>query len=161
MEFRIKGILLLCCVLVVTVYLIITAIEDSKSYEVTRIKHLYGFVPAGVCILLYIRDRSLFDIGIIALFVIVCLLIGMKGIYGMADGFVFANLTLLFGGVGGTAGIGLVILIMILACFSGMTEMLLRKMVSLAAFRQNRHIAFVPHILAGYIAVMIALFIWF
>ena len=71
------------------------------------------------------------------------------------------NMILLFGGVGGTAGIGLVILIMILACFSGMTEMLLRKMVTMAGFRQNRHIAFVPHILTGYAAVMVALFIWF
>ena len=144
-----------------TIYLILAASEDSNSFEVTRLKHFIGFVPAELVLLIYVKDRSLFDIGMIALFVLLCLLIGMKGIYGMADGFVFANLVLLFGGVGGTAGIGIVILIMILACFSGMTEMLLRKMVTLANFRQNRQIAFVPHILTGYVAVMIALFIWF
>ena len=161
MVFNIRSILLLFIVVTMTIYIILTAGEDSRSFEVTRNKHLIGFLPAALSVLMYVKDRSLFDIGMIVLFVLLCLFIGIKGIYGMADGFVFANLSLLFGGVGGTAGIGLVILIMILACFSGMTEMLLRKMVSLAAFRQNRHIAFVPHILAGYIAVMIALFIWF
>lgn len=157
----IRSILLPCSVLAMTVYLIVTAGEDSKSCEVTRVKHLIGFVPAGLCLLAYVKERSLFDIGMIVLFVLLCLFIGMKGIYGMADGFVFANLTLMFGGVGGTAGIGLVVLIMILACLSGMIEMLLRKMVTLANLRQNRHIAFVPHILVGYLAVMIALIIWF
>ena len=157
----IRSILLLCSVLAMTVYLILTAGEDSKSCEVTRVKHLIGFVPAGLSLLAYVKDRSLFDIGMIALFVLLCLFIGMKGIYGMADGFVFANLTLLFGGVGGVAGIGLVVLVMILACFSGMIEMLLRKMVTWTDFKSKRHIAFVPHILIGYIAVMIALCIWF
>lgn len=157
----IRNILLLCSVLAMTVYLILTASEDSKSCEVTRVKHLIGFVPAGLCLLIYVKDRSLFDIGMIALFVLLCLFIGMKGIYGMADGFVFANLTLLFGGVGGAAGIGLVIMIMILACFSGMIEMLLQKMVTWTDFKSKRPIAFIPHILIGYISVMIALCIWF
>ena len=102
----------------------------------------------------------MFDLGMTVLFVLLCLIIGVLGIYGMADGFVFANLTVLFGGIGGSAGVSMVILIMILACFSGLTEMLLRKMVTLVAFRLNKHIAFVPHILAGYMAVMIALVIW-
>ena len=161
MVFNIRSILLLFIVVTMSIYLILTAHEDSESCEVTRNKHLIGLLPAVLSILMYVKDRSLFDIGMIALFVLLCLLIGVKGIYGMADGFVFANLMLIFGGVGGTAGIGLVILIMILACFSGMTEMLLRKMVTLENFRQNRHIAFVPHILTGYVAVLIALFIFF
>lgn len=161
MVFNIRSILLLFIVVTMTIYLILTADEDSRSFEVTRNKHLIGFLPAVLSFLMYVKDRSLFDIGMIVLFVLLCLFIGIKGIYGMADGFVFANLSLLFGGVGGTAGIGLVILVMILACFSGMTEMLLRKMVTLTNFKQNRHIAFVPHILTGYVSVMIALFIWF
>lgn len=161
MVYSIKSILLFCSLVVMTIYLIVTADEDAKSFEVTRLKHLIGFVPAELILLIYVKERSLFDIGMIALFVLLCLVMGMMRIYGMADGFVFANLILLFGGVGGTAGIGLVILIMILACFSGMTEMLLRKMVTMASFRRNRHIAFVPHILIGYTAVTIALFIWF
>lgn len=160
MVYSIKGIFLISSFIVITIYLILTAREDSRSYEVTRIKHLIGFIPAELVLLVYVNDRSLFDIGMIALFVLLCLFIGVKGIYGMADGFVFANLTLAFGGVGGTAGIGLVILIMILACFSGMAEILLRKMVTLANFRQKKHIAFIPHILTGYTAVMTALIIW-
>ena len=161
MVFNIKSILLICSFVVTTIYLILASNEDSKSCEVTRLKHLIGLVPAGLSMLIYVKGRSLFDIGIIVLFVLLCLLIAMRGIYGMADGFVFANLTLLFGGVGGVAGVGLVVLIMILACFSGMIEMLLQKMLTWAELKRNSHIAFVPHILTGYASVMIALFIWF
>ena len=126
----------------------------------TRIKHLVGFIPAILMMIVNVGTYSWFDIGMIELFVLLCLWMGMKGIYGMADGFVFANLVLMFGGISGATGIGVVIFIMILACFSGMIEMLLKKMVTLANFRENRHIAFVPHILTGYLAVMIGLCIW-
>ena len=160
MVFNIRSILLIFAVVIMSIYLILTAGEDSSSCEVTRNKHLIGFLSAVIILLMYVKERSLFDIGMIVLFVLLCLLIGIKGIYGLADGFVFANLTIAFGGVGGTAGIGLVILIMILACFSGMTEMLLRKMVTMTGFRRNSHIAFVPHILTGYVAVITALIIW-
>ena len=160
MVYSIKSILLFCSFVVMTIYLVLTAREDCKSLEVTRLKHLIGFIPAELTLLIYVKNQSLFDAGMIALFVLLCLLIGMKGIYGMADGFVFANLVLLFGGISGVAGIGIVILIMILACFSGMIEMLLKKMVTLEKCRRNNHIAFVPHILIGYLAVMIGLSIW-
>ena len=63
----------------------------------------------------------------------------------MADGFVFANLTLFFGGIGGVAGVGMVILIMVLANFSGMVEILSRKMATKKNFREDKKIAFVPH----------------
>ena len=102
----------------------------------------------------------MFDLGMTVLFVLLCLIIGVLGIYGMADGFVFANLTVLFGGIGGSVGVSMVILIMILACFSGLTEMMLRKMITWADLKRNSHIAFVPHILTGYVSVMIALMIW-
>lgn len=160
MEYNIKGIIFAVCALAVTVYLIVAAREDARSFEVTRIKHLIGFIPALCILLMNGKMLSMFDIGVIAMFVLLCLIIGVIGIYGMADGFVFANLTVLFGGIGGSAGIGLVVMIMILACFSGLLEMLLRKMVTLAAFKQNKHIAFVPHILTGYVSIMIALSIW-
>lgn len=116
------SILFVCSILIVTAYLILTAREDARSFTVTRIKHLIGLIPA-LCILL-MNGKAL-----------LCLVIGVMGIYGMADGFVFANLTLLFGGISGSAGVGMV-LIMILACFSGLMEMLLRKMVTMAAFRR-------------------------
>ena len=41
------------------------------------------------------------DIGIILLFIGLWMLCGRIGIYGMADGFVFTNLTLFWGGIDG------------------------------------------------------------
>ena len=154
------SILFVCSILIVTAYLILTAREDARSFEVTRIKHLMGLIPAMCILLLNLKKLSMFDLGMTVLFVLLCLMIGVLGIYGMADGFVFANLTLFFGGISGSTGVGMVILIMILACFSGLTEMLLRKMITWADLKRNSHIAFVPHILTGYVSVMIALLIW-
>lgn len=160
MEYRIKSIIFIGCMLVVTIYLLITAREDARSCQVTRIKHLAGLVPAVCMLFMNVRARSLSDIGAVLLFMLIFLVCGLKKIYGMADGFVFMNLTLLFGGAYGVAGIGVVILIMVLACVSGMAEILMRKMITIENFRQKAHIAFVPHILIGYIAVMSALLIW-
>ena len=154
------SILFVCSILIVTAYLILTAREDAGSFEVTRIKHLMGLIPAMCILLLNLKKLSMFDLGMTVLFVLLCLIIGVLGIYGMADGFVFANLTVLFGGIGGSTGVSMVILIMILACFSGLTEMMLRKMITWADLKRNSHIAFVPHILTGYVSVMIALMIW-
>lgn len=154
------SILFVCSILIVTAYLILTAREDARSFEVTRIKHLMGLIPAMCILLLNLKKLSLFDFGMTVLFVLLCVIIGVLGIYGMADGFVFANLTVLFGGIGGSTGVSMVILIMILACFSGLTEMMLRKMITWADLKRNSHIAFVPHILTGYVSVMIALMIW-
>ena len=78
-------------------------------------------------------------------------------IYGLADGFVFANLTILFVGMAGVAGIGLVILIMVLASFSAMAESMIRGILTFSSLRQNKQLPFVPHILSGYLAVTIAL----
>lgn len=159
MAFNIKSMLTICCLAVITLYLFMAAKEDEQSFAVTRIKHLIGFIPAEILLLINIKDRFLFDIGVIAIFVLLCLLCGVGRIYGMTDGFVFTNLTLAFGGIGGVAGIGLVILVMILACFSGMIELLLRKMMTLGNLRNNIRIAFVPHIMTGYVAVMATLLI--
>ena len=160
MVFNLKSIIWISCYVITTFYLIWTAHEDARSMEVTRVKHLVGFIPAVLMLMINVGTYSWFDIGMTLLFVLLCLWMGMKKVYGMADSFVFANLALLFGGMNGVTGLGIVILIMILACFSGMTEMLLRKMVTLADFRKNRQIAFIPHILTGYMAVMICLWIW-
>ena len=159
MEYNIKGIIFTVCVLAVTVYVIVAAIEDGRSMEVTRGKHLIGFVPAAVVWLMYAGGRNIYDIGVIILFTGVWLLCGRIGIYGMADGLVFSNLTLFWGGIGGVAGVGMVILIMVLAGFSGMGEISVRKLVTMKNFRENRKIAFVPHIFVGYV-VIIELFIW-
>ncbi|MBR4060653.1 MAG: hypothetical protein IKK03_12540 [Lachnospiraceae bacterium] len=154
MEYSIKGIIFVICVLAVTLYLIVAAIEDAKSMEVTRGKHLIGFIPAIVVWILCASERNIYDIGIIMLFIGFWILCGWCKVYGMADGFVFSNLTLFLGGVGGVAGVGMVILIMVLAGFSGMGEILLRILAKIKNFKKNRKIAFVPHILVGYVAVI-------
>ena len=154
------SILFIGSVLIITAYLILAAREDARSFEVTRIKHLMGFIPALCILLMNGKMLSMFDLGVIAMFVLLCLIIGMIGIYGMADGFVFANLTVLFGGIGGSTGVGLVVLIMILACFSGLIEILMYRILTLVSIRKNKKIAFVPHILLGYGVVMIILLIW-
>lgn len=154
MEYSVKGIIFIICVLAFTVYLIVAAIEDAKSMEVTRGKHLIGFIPAVVVWILCARERNIYDIGIIILFIGLWLLCGWIGVFGMADGFVFSNLTLFWGGIGGVAGVGMVILIMVLAGFSGMVEILVRKIATMKNFKENRKIAFVPHILVGYVVVI-------
>ncbi|MBR4061042.1 MAG: hypothetical protein IKK03_14540 [Lachnospiraceae bacterium] len=155
MEYSIKGIIFIICVLAVTVYLIVAAIEDAKTMEVTRGKHLIGLIPAIVVWLLCTSERNIYDIGIIWLFVVLWMICGWIGVYGMADGFVYSNLTLFWGGIGGVAGVGVVILNMVLAGFSGMVEVLVRKLATLRNFKENRKIAFVPHILMGYMIVVI------
>ena len=154
MEYSIKGIIFVICVLAVTLYLIVAAIEDAKSMEVTRGKHLIGFMPAVVVWILCVGERNMCDIGIIILFIGLWMLCGWIRVYGMADGFVFANLTLFFGGIGGVSGVGMVILIMMMAGFSGMVEILVRILATIKNFKENRKIAFVPHILVGYVIVI-------
>ena len=155
MAYSIKGIIFIICALAVTVYLIVAAIEDAKSMKVTRGKHLIGLIPEIATWLLYARERNIYDLGIVILFVCIWMLCGWIGVYGMADGFVFANLTLFWGGIGGVAGVGMVILIMVLAGFSGMVEILVRKLATVRNFGENRKIAFVPHIFGGYVVVII------
>ena len=154
MEYNIKGIIFAVCALAVTVYLIVAAREDAKSMEVTRGKHLIGFIPAVVVWILFARERNIYDIGIVILFIGLWMLCGWIRVYGMADGFVFANLTLFWGGIEGMVGVGMVILIMVLAGFSGMGEILIRKLATMKNFRENRKIAFVLHIFVGYMTVV-------
>lgn len=154
MEYSIKGIIFIICVLAVTVYLIVAAIEDAKTMEVTRGKHLISLIPAVVVWILCASERNICDIGIILPFVILWMLCGCIRVYGMADGFVLSNLTLFWGGIGGVTGVGMVILIMVLAGFSGMGEILVKKLATAKNFKENRKIAFVPHILVGYLIVL-------
>ena len=157
MAYSIKGIFFIICALAVTVYLIVAAIEDAKNMEVTRGKHLIGFIPALATWLLCAEGRNIFDIGVVILLIGLWLLCGWIKVYGMADGFVFSNLTLFWGGVGGVTGVGMVILIMVLAGFSGMVEILARKLATIKSFQKNRKIAFVPHIFVGYVVVIMVL----
>ena len=76
MVYSVKGINLIICVLAVMVYLIVAAMEDRKSMEVTRIKHLIGFLPAQTAFLLCVGEQTGFDIGALVVFMGICLLCG-------------------------------------------------------------------------------------
>lgn len=52
MEYSIKGTIFVICVLAVTMYLIMAAVEDGKNMEVIRVKHLMVFIP-GVIVFIY------------------------------------------------------------------------------------------------------------
>lgn len=155
-----KEILFVLCVLAVTAYLVVTAWEDFKTCEITRWKHLIGLIPT--IILLCMRMNTFFrlELIIVLVFIVLYVIAGYCGIYGVADGFVFAILTLLFGAVGGVAGIGIVIIIMIIAGFSFLINHLVICMIKKKRVFQNVAAAFVPHILVGYILIWTGLLMY-
>lgn len=159
MMHRIRILLLLSCFVVFTVYLLVAAIEDGKNCEVTRWKHWIGFIPGVVMIGMYHQEYTRVDIAVLIVFALFCIIFGLIGVYGLADGFTFGNLTLFWGGIGGVSGIGMVILIMVLACMSGLGELLLRKGLTLRNFKDNKKIPFLPHILCGYGISVLVLFL--
>lgn len=146
-----KEILFVLCVLAVTAYLAVTAWEDFKTCEITRWKHLIGLIPATILLYMRMNTFSRIELLIVLVFIVLYVIAGYCGIYGVADGFVFAILTLLFGAVGGVAGIGIVIIIMIIAGFSFVINHLVICMIKKKRVFQNVAAAFVPHILVGYI----------
>lgn len=157
--FDMQKMLFLLCVCTVTVYLAVTAIEDYKTCKVTRWKHLIGFVPASIWLVVNGKANSKADIAMVLLFVFLFVTIGYAGVYGVADGFVLANLTILFGGIGGVTGVGAVILIMISAGFSFIICHIIRCLIKKKRLFQNKASAFVPHILIGYVIIMLGLWI--
>ena len=152
-----RGLVFLINIMSVTVYLAVTAIEDGRSCEVTRWKHLIGFVPAVSSFVINVKKHSFMDMGIVLAFAILFVVIGYAGIYGVADGFVFANLSLLFGGIGGTVGIGAVILIAVIAAFSAFFCHIVKCIMQKKKIFQNAAGAFIPHILFGYVVLTLGL----
>ena len=147
----------LLCVLAVTAYLAVTAWEDHKTCEVTRWKHLIGLVPAS-CISVFRLDyHSFMECAIILAFSVAYILIGYLGVYGKADGFVFAILSLFFGGIGGLAGIGIVILIMVLSAISFMVKHIVVCISRKEKLFRNVAGAYIPHIFVGYLGVAVML----
>ncbi len=149
-----RGVVFLINIIAVTVYLAVTAIEDGRSCEVTRWKHLIGFAPAVSSFVINVKKHSFMEIGIVLVFMAFFVVIGYAGIYGVADGFVFANLSLLFGGIGGTAGIGVVTLILVIAGFSSFFCHIIKCIVQKKKIFQNVAVAFIPHIFLAYVIVM-------
>lgn len=155
-----REILFVACVLAVTVYLAVTAWEDHKTCEVTRWKHLIGGIPAIYLLCSQYGLSSLWEYAILLAFSAVYVLAGCMGVYGMADGYVLAILNLFFSGIGGLAGGGIVVLIMIVAGFSFLIAHLIECMVKRKKLFRNMAAAFVPHILIGYIVAWIGLFLY-
>lgn len=143
------------CILAVTVYLAVTALEDYKTCEVTRWKHLIGGIPAVLMYLInmskYSPEKNILVIG----FSLVYVAIGFVGVYGFADGLVLANLSMFFGGIGGAVGSGVVLLIVVIAAFSFLICHVIRSMVAKQKVFQKMAGALVPHIMVGYIVVVL------
>ena len=139
----------------VTVYLTVAAIEDYKTCEVTRWKHLIGFVP-GLFYFVWNAGRfTWMDIGMVIGFAAIFVVAGLLGVYGLADGFVLANLTLMFGGIGGAMGAGMVVLIMVLASFSFLVYRCICDRITIKRFMKDKGAAFIPHVAVGYALVWI------
>lgn len=81
----------------------------------------------------------------------------MAGIYGMADGFVLANLTLFFGSITGGMGVGVVILIIVIAAFTFLICHVGKCIIRKKQIIKNMKGALVPHIFGGYITIMVIL----
>ena len=154
---KMKTFFFLISIVVVTMYLIVAAIEDYKTCQVTRWKHLIGFIPAFLWFVINVKQLSMVDFAIVLAFLLTFIGIGYAGIYGLADGFVLANLSLLFGGTGGAAGIGMVILIMLVAGFSFFICHIWSRFIKKKKIFKNAAGPFIPHITVGYIIMMLGL----
>ncbi len=133
----------------VTVYLTVAAIEDYKTCEVTRWKHLIGFVPGLFYFVWNAGKFTWLDIGLVIGFSAIFVVAGLLGVYGLADGFVLANLTFWYGGIAGAMGAGMVVVIMALASFSFLFYRLVKEGVRWRAFKNDKGGAFIPHIVVG------------
>ncbi len=118
---------------------------------------MVGLLPAMLCICIGIGTHPIPDYVFIFVFVVLFVALGYIRIYGPADGFVLSNLTLLFGGIGGVAGIGAVVMIMVLAAFSMVICHIWKSVVRKTGLFRNYGAAFVPHLCVGYAGVMIIL----
>ena len=151
-----KESLFVLCVLAVTVYLIVTAWEDHKTCEVTRWKHLIGGISAMLLLCIQIDQYSWQEYAMILAFSLIFVLIGCIGVYGRADAYVLMILSLHFGSIGGLAGIGIVLLIMITAAFSFLVCHVVECVVTHKKIR-NVAGALIPHIFVGYITVSVGM----
>lgn len=160
MEETARFVILLCSFAAATVYLIVAAVEDYKTLQVSRWKHLICLIPAVFLLLAGTGELVWYDVAVAFLFALLFIAAGIIKIYGLADGFIFANLTLYFCGLGGTSGVGLTILILILASLSFLVCQLVNGKCRVKDLMKNRKAAFVPHIGLAYGTSLVALLLW-
>ena len=149
--------ILLLCVFAVTAYLVVTAIEDYKSCEVTRWKHLIGGIPVILLFFVNLCERSWEENAMIVAFSAMYIVIGYVGVYGFADGLVLAVLTMFFGSVGGVVGSGAVLCIVIIASFSFLFCHVVKSIIKKKKVFRDMVGAFIPHILIGYGSVSVVI----
>ena len=149
-----EKVVFLICVLAVTVYLAVAAWEDYKTCMVSRWKHLLGTIPAIFLFFFNINRHGFEEIAIILAFSTLYIVLGFIGIYGLADGFVLANLTMFFGSIGGVVSSGVVLMIMVLAAFSFFICHVIKSIVTHKKILCKMSGALIPHLLAGYVVVM-------
>ena len=150
-----NTIIFIVCMVAVTVYLTVAAIEDYRTCEVTRWKHLIGFVPGLFYFVWNVGKFTWMDIGMVIGFAVIFVAAGLLGVYGLADGFVLANLTFWYGGIAGAMGSGMVVVIMVLASFSVLFYQLLKEGITWRKWKEDKGTAFIPHILMGYVTLCI------
>lgn len=146
-------IIFIVCMVAVTMYLIVAAIEDYKTCEVTRWKHLLGFVPGFFYFVWNIGKFDWMDLIVVLGLTAIFVGAGVIGVYGLADGFVLANLTFMFGGIAGAMGAGMVVLIMVLASFSFLVYRCICGRITLKRFVNDKGAAFIPHVAVGYVVI--------
>lgn len=152
--YNMGNVLFVVCVVAITVYMAVTAWEDYKSCEVTRWKHLIGGIPAILLYLINMGRHSVTENLLILVFAFFYLIIGYCGVYGFADGLLLANLTLFFGSIGGIAGSGVVLLIMIIAAFSFLLVHTVKSVIYKRKIFFHMAGALIPHLFAGYVTMI-------
>lgn len=155
MYMKIYGIFFCITFLTFTGYLFLVAKEDHKTCEVSRWKHVIGLIPAMISVIFHMKMHDMMDFAIILAFSVIFIGIGIAGVYGMADGFVLANMTLYFGSIAGNMGAGVVIIILVVAAFSFFFCHMAKCIVYKEKILKNVRGALIPHIFVGYIAVML------
>lgn len=149
-----EKVIFIVCFLAVTVYLTVTAWEDQKSCEVTRWKHLLGSIPAIIMYVMHIDRYDLWEYVLVLFFAVIYVAIGYMGVYGFADGILMCVLTIFFGSIGGIAGVGIVLLIMIFAAFSFLICHVAKSIINHNRIYLHMPGALIPHLFVGYIAVL-------
>lgn len=152
---RIQGIIFIISTAAMTVYLCMTAVEDHRTCMVTRWKHLIGFIPAVLLETAMLQSRSKADTALTAVLTLIFLSAGMIGAYGLADGFVMANLTLYFGAVSGSFGAFLSWIVFLLAGVLFTLHKIVRAGFCVRRMTENGMGAFIPYIAAAYGSVLL------
>lgn len=134
-------------------YLYFCAYEDWKTCYVQRWKHLIG-LSASILMIIAFHNISFHTLKYILLYLIFYFVLGILKVYGMADGFVFMNMTLFLSSLFGIYSIFITIIIQIISCFLSLIFRLIRKL-----FKIKTNLSFIPYITFTFTIFIIIFFI--